>query len=84
MKIYNLKNLHEPFPELLYENRDVFRSFMKPQYILIHRAIQVQFTLILVLLVLSEPSYIYLKGSLAVVNNIKFGTLSVNSFSYFQ
>ena len=84
MKIYNLKNLHEPFPELLYENRDVFRNFMKPQYILIHRAIQVQFTLILVLLVLSEPSYIYLKGSLAVVNNIKFGTLSVNSFSYFQ
>lgn len=84
MKIYNLKNLHEPFPELLYENRDVFRSFMKPQYILIHRAIQVQFTLILVLLVLFEPSYIYLKGSLAVVNNIKFGTLSVNSFSYFQ
>lgn len=84
MKIYNLKNLHEPFPELLYENRDVFRSFTKPQYILIHRAIQVQFTLILVLLVLFEPSYIYLKGSLAVVNNIKFGTLSVNSFSYFQ
>ena len=84
MKIYNLKNLHEPFPELLYENRDVFRNFMKPQHILIHRAIQVQFTLILVLLVLFEPSYIYLKGSLAVVNNIKFGTLSVNSFSYFQ